>query len=219
MRLLKPHIPVQCSDNPSSLWKCHAHIAQHAWGRCSLAHILWRPQSFSLAEAFFGGSTACKFLVHTRTHIYARFTLPLLCHMLLPPPTLFPVHRTHTRLRLTLLARRLAQNPQPAQKEKGIKKSFKLSGIMPPTQEVIRLTKGVHHLSQGLWVMLWQFTFLTPFNAHLQLVEGSQPLFFAETMGPAWSALECHRAQWIFSAVWKGNFATLGRALYQQKCI
>ena len=51
--------------------------------------------------------------------------------MLLPPPTLFPVHRTHTRLRLTLLARRLAQNPQPAQKEKGIKKSFKLSGIMP----------------------------------------------------------------------------------------
>ncbi|CAL1172719.1 unnamed protein product, partial [Cladocopium goreaui] len=37
----------------------------------------------------------------------------------------------------------LAQNPQPAQKEKGIKKSFKLSGIMPPTQEVIRLTKGI----------------------------------------------------------------------------
>lgn len=45
---------------------------------------------------------------------------------------------------------------------------------MPPTQEVIRLTKGVHHLSQGLRVMLWQFTFLTPFNAHLQPVEGSQ---------------------------------------------
>ena len=31
--------------------------------------------------------------------------------------------------------------------------------------------------------MLWQFTFLTPFNAHLQLVEGSQPLFFCGNDG------------------------------------
>jgi hypothetical protein len=134
--------------------------------------VLWRPQSLFLAEAFFGGSTACKFLGHTRTHIYAGFTLPLLCHMLLPPS--HPLSGTSNTHPLTAHSPGPQIGSEPAQKEKGIKKSSKLSGIMPPTQEVIRLTKGVHHLSQGLRVMLWQFTFLTPFNAHLQPVEGSQ---------------------------------------------
>ena len=138
----------------------------------------WHP--LATPKLFFGGSILWRqhslqvSCAHTDTHLRSIHSATALPHAPPPPPTLFPVHRTHTRLRLTLLARRWAQNPQPAQKEKGIKKSFKLSGIMPPTQEVIRLTKGVHHLSQGLRVMLWQFTFLTPFNAHLQPVEGSQ---------------------------------------------
>jgi hypothetical protein len=69
---------------------------------------------------------------------------------------------------------------------------------MPPSQEIIRLTKDVHHLAQGLRVMLWNFAFLTPIFNRLKAAhelknvvkEMIPPLlaFFSEVMGPDWNA-------------------------------
>ena len=69
---------------------------------------------------------------------------------------------------------------------------------MPPSQEIIRLTKDVHHLAQGLRVMLWNFAFLTPIFNRLKAAhelknvvkEMIPPLlaFFAEVMGTDWNA-------------------------------
>ena len=69
---------------------------------------------------------------------------------------------------------------------------------MPPSQDTIRIARDLHYVTQGLRVMLWNFTFLTPIFTRLKAAHDLKnvvkdmipPLlaFFAEVMGQEWSA-------------------------------
>ena len=67
-----------------------------------------------------------------------------------------------------------------------------------PSQDTIRIARDLHYVTQGLRVMLWNFTFLTPIFTRLKAAHDLKnvvkdmipPLlaFFAEVMGQEWSA-------------------------------
>ena len=69
---------------------------------------------------------------------------------------------------------------------------------MPPSQDIIRIARDLHYVTQGLKIMLWNFNFLTPIFTRLKAAHDLKsvvkdmipPLlaFFAEVMGQEWSA-------------------------------